>query len=164
MATGVLVAGLALPTAVLADTTGGAPPIQPAFARNATIRVTSVAVTAKLIANIAITYTCQPFQVYDWETGQTIETTVGHIEGGQGVVIQAQGRSIAWGQSSDIFGGTAVCDGSTANSMSFPVTAVVSPWKSGTAVVGASIYLVDDNGQTSDFASTGPITVRLSNH
>ena len=78
---GALVVGLALPGAVSADTTG-VPSIQPAFSRDATIQVTSVAVTAKVIATVSIAFTCQPFQSYDWETGQTIETTVGRIEGG----------------------------------------------------------------------------------
>ena len=157
-----LVIGLALPGAVSADTTGGVPTIQPAGARDATIKVNSVAVTAKVIATVTITYTCQPFQTYDWQTGETTETTVGHFEGGGATVIQAQGRTIDWGQI-EFFGGEATCDGTTINTASAPVTAQVSPWKVGTAVVGATIYLCDVNCSDSASASSGPVTVRLAN-
>ena len=162
MAGGMLAIALAVPGAVSADTTGGAPPIQPAFSRDATIQVTSVSVTAKVIATVTITFTCQPFQTFDWVTGQTIETIAGRIEGGGATVIQAQGRTIAWGQG-NLFGGSAVCDGTTVNATSVPVTAAVAPWKTGTAVVGASIFVTDENGSDSDGASSGPIAVRLSN-
>src|SRR5438094_3942341 len=96
---------LAIPATVSADTTGGVPSIQPAFARDATISVTGVRVTAKVIATVTIAFTCQPFQSYNWETGETTETTVGRIEGGQVTIIQAQGRTIDWGQI-DLFGAT----------------------------------------------------------
>jgi len=163
VAGGMLAVAFAVPSAVSADTTGGVPSIQPAFSRDATIQVTSVSVTAKVIATVTITFICQPFQSYDWETGQTIETTAGRIEDGQATVIQAQGRTIAWGQG-DLFGGSVVCDGTTVNATSVPVTAAVAPWKTGTAVVGASIYVTDENGSDSDGAASGPVAVRLSNH
>jgi hypothetical protein len=162
IACGMLAVALAVPATVSADTTSGAPSIQPALSRDATIQVTSVTVTAKVIANVTIAFTCQPFEAFDWETGETIETTVGRIEGGQMVVIQAQGRTIAWGEG-QAFGGNATCDGSTVNTLSTPVTAVVSPWKVGTAVVGATIHVVNENGSDVDYASSGPVTVRLSN-
>jgi hypothetical protein len=158
---GALVVALGLPAAALADTTGGVPSIQPASARDATIQVTSVTVIAKVIATVSISFTCQPFQSFDWDTGQTIETTVGRIEGGGATIVQAQGRTIDWGQI-EIFGGAATCDGSTVNTVSAPVTAAVSPWKVGPAVVGASIYVTDENGSDSDYATTGPVTVRLT--
>ena len=153
---------LAIPAVAFADTTSGPPSIQPAFTRNATIQVQSVTVTAKVIATVSLAFTCQPLQMFDWDTGETIETTVGRLEGGQVTVIQAQGRTIAWGQT-ELFGGTATCDGTTVNHVSAPVTAAVAPWKTGTAVVGASVVVIDENGSTSDFASSGPVTVRLSN-
>jgi hypothetical protein len=162
LASGMLVMGLAVPAAVSADTTTGVPSIPPAWSRDATIQVTSVSVTAKVIATVTIAFTCQPFQSYDWQTGQTIETTAGRVEGGQVIVVQAQGRTIDWGEA-DLFGGTAACDGVTVNVLSAPVTAAVSPWKVGTAVVGASVYLVDEFGSDSDGANSGPITVRLTN-
>ena len=158
-----LVVGLALPSAALADTTGGAPSIQPAFSRDATIQVTGVIVTAKVMATITIAFTCQPFQTYNWQTGETTETTAGRLEGGQVTVIQAQGRTIGWGQV-NLFGATATCDGTTINVVAAPVTAAVSPWKVGTAVVGATVYVSDEFGSDSDYASSGPVTVRLSSH
>jgi hypothetical protein len=161
LVTGVAALTLAIPATVSADTTGGVPSIQPAFSRDATISVTGVRVTAKVIATVTIAFTCQPFQSYNWETGETTETTVGRIEGGQVTIIQAQGRTIDWGQV-DLFGGSATCDGSTVNVTSVPVTAAVTPWKVGTAVVGASVYLCDENCSDSASATTGPVTVRLT--
>jgi hypothetical protein len=163
MAGGMLAVALAIPSAVSADTVGGAPSIQPAYSRDASIQVGSVSVTAKVIATVTIKFTCQPFQTYDWQTGETIETTAGRIEGGQVTVVQAQGRTIGWGQV-ELFGGTAVCDGSTVNVTSAPVTAAVAPWKVGTAVVGASIQVSDETGSDSDGAASGPVAVRLSSH
>ena len=161
VATGILALGLTLPTAAFADTTGGVPSIQPASSRDATITGASVTVTAKLIATVSISFTCQPFDSYDWNTGETIQTTDGHFEGGGATVIQAQGRTVAWGQV-DLFGGPAVCDGTTVNHVTAPVTASVAPWKNGTAVIGASVYLTDANGSDSDYATSGPIVVKLA--
>ena len=161
MAGGMLAIALAVPGAVSADTTGGVPSIQPAYSRDASIQIGSVNVTAKVIATVTLQFTCQPFQTYDWQTGETTETTAGRVEGGQVTVVQAQGRTIAWGQV-DLFGATAVCDGTTVNVTSAPVTAAVAPWKVGTAVAGAWIQVSDATGSDSDGASSGPATVRLS--
>jgi len=163
LVSGVAALTLAIPANVSADTTGGVPSIQPAFSRDATISVTGVRVTAKVIATVTIAFTCQPFQSYNWETGETTETTVGRIEDGGATLIQAQGRTIDWGQV-QIFGGAVTCDGSTVNTTTAPVTAAVSPWKVGTAVVGASIYVTDENGSDSDYATSGPVAVRLTSH
>jgi len=163
LVSGVAALTLAIPATVSADTTGVVPSIQPAFSRDATISVTGVRVTAKVIATVTIAFTCQPFQSYNWETGETTETTVGRIEDGGATLIQAQGRTIDWGQV-QIFGGAVTCDGSTVNTTTAPVTAAVSPWKVGTAVVGASIYVTDENGSDSDYATSGPVTVRLTSH
>ena len=163
LVSGVAALTLAIPATVSADTTGGVPSIQPAFSRDATISVTGVRVTAKVIATVTIAFTCQPFQSYNWGTGETTETTVGRIEDGGATLIQAQGRTIDWGQV-QIFGGAVTCDGSTVNTTTAPVTAAVSPWKVGTAVVGASIYVTDENGSDSDYATSGPVTVRLTSH
>lgn len=162
IAAGLLALALAAPGAVSADTTG-APSIQPAISHGATIQVTSIAVTAKIVATVTIAFTCQPFQSYDWETGQTIETTIGHIEGGGATIIQAQGRTLDWGTGEIFFGGNAVCDGTTVNTASTPVTATVSPWKNGAAVAGAYINLCDEQCSDSDYATSGPVSVKLSN-
>jgi hypothetical protein len=158
-----LVAVIAVPAVALADTTGGTPTIPAASSHGATIRVTSVSVTAKVVALVNVDFTCQPLTFFDWSTGQTETTTEGHVEGGQFVLLQAQGRTVDWGVGDPPFG-TVTCDGSTANHLAVPVTAAVSPWKTGTAVVGASLYVIDANMNSADTASSGPVTVRLSGH
>jgi len=159
---GALLVGLAVPGAALADTTGGVPSIQPAGSRDASISIDSFAVTGKVIVTVQISVICQPFQSYDWDTGQTIETTDGSLDFGNVTIIQAQGRTLDYG-STDIYG-SAVCDGSTVNHYTVPVTAQVSPWHTGAAVVGAQAYVSDRlSFQDSDAASTGPVSVRLSN-
>ena len=62
---------LAMPAAVSADTTGGPPSIGPATSHDATIAITSITVTGKVLATVKIAYVCQPFQTYDWQTGET---------------------------------------------------------------------------------------------
>jgi hypothetical protein len=160
LAAGAIAAALALPGVALADTTDGPPSIQPAFSRDATIQSVKVSVSSKLIATVTIVFTCNPLQQRDWDTGEAIDTTDGHVEGGGATILQAQGRTVDWGQS-ELFGQHAVCDGATLNTVSTTVTPVLSPWRNGTAVVGASVYVIDENGSDADYASTGPITVKL---
>jgi hypothetical protein len=161
LASGALVAALALPGSVSADTGSGTPSIQPAGSRDATITIGSLTVTGKLIVTVQLNVVCQPFQSFDWQTGETTETTDGSVEFANVTVLQAQGRTIDWGTTD--FGGRAVCDGTTVNGYAIPVTATQSPWKNGTAVLGATVYIADAaQFQDSDFASTGPIEVRLS--
>jgi hypothetical protein len=159
-ATVAVIACLAIPATALADTTGGPPQIQPAQSRDATISIDSIAITGKVVAMVNVSFVCQPFDSYDWNTGQTYQTTDGSIEGGAVTIYQAQGRTLDWG-SADFYG-HAVCDGSTVNHASIPVTPQVSPWKNGTAVVGATVFISDAASfQDSDFASSGPVSVRL---
>ncbi len=160
MLAGSLVAAMALPVAAFADTTGGA--IPPAASHGATIRVTSVTVTARVVATVNVDYVCQPLPTFDWTTGQTT-TTDGRIESGGFVLLQAQGRTVDSGFGDPPFG-SVTCDGSTANHLAIPVIAGSSPWKTGTAVVGANLSVIDPNMTSSDDASTGPITVRLTQH
>jgi hypothetical protein len=158
---GALAVGLAIPGAVLADTTS-VPTIQPATSRGATIEVTGVKVTGKVVAIVDIAFVCEPFQIFDWQTGETIDSTAASLEDGSITLVQAQGRTIDWGTAS-IFGGPVTCDGSTVNTRSVPVTAAVTPWKTGTAVVGATVYLAEPiNFQDSHYASSGALTVRLA--
>lgn len=157
----ILALALVAPMAVNADTSP--PPEIPAAAeRGATISVDSpIPVRARLVANVTIRFTCEPFQVYDWSTGQTIQSTVGRVEYGRVVLLQVAGRTINSG-ATDYYGGPdATCDGSTVNTRTIGVVASSVPWKSGTAVVGASVYLVSDDYQSSDYASSGPVTVKL---
>ena len=156
-----LIAAIAVPAVAFADTTGGTPTIPAASSQGAMIRVTSVNVTGKVVATINADFTCQPLPTFNWSTGQWETTTHGQIEGSSFVLLQAQGRTVDSGVGDTGFG-TVICDGTTANQFSIPVIAALSPWKNGTAVVGASLYVIDPNMTSSDSASTGPITVRLS--
>jgi len=154
---GALAAALALPLAVNADTTGGS------GGGGATISVDPVIhVQGKVLATINATFTCDPFLTYDWETGTYVETTEGHVEFGEATITQAQGRSIATGTGSVSGPGVVVCDGATSYPISYDVVATTMPWKNGTAVAGASIYIVDKNASTSDGAGSGLITVKLA--
>lgn len=157
---GALLAGLALPAIASADTTSGVT-IPPAASRGATITLSpTVRITSKVMATAEISFVCEPFSVYDWETGETYLTTDGRMEGGTFTVVQAQGRSIA-SASADLFGGDVVCDGTTVQKRSISVLASTLPWKTGAAVAGASIYVIDPEGQSGDYASTGAMPVKL---
>jgi hypothetical protein len=157
---GALVAALAIPAVVNADTTE-VQPILPPGSNGATVSIDSVTVTGKVVATVDLTFVCQPFEVFDWETGQTIESTQGSIEDGDVTILQAQGKTVAAGSAS-VFGPLAVCDGSTANHLSIPVTATTTPWKKGAAAAGAFVRIADAaTFDSSDFASTGPVSLRL---
>ena len=158
---GLLAVALVLPGAAAADTTP-APTIRPAVSQGATISVAATAiVTAKLVASVETSFTCDPFDVTDWATGETSSTTEGRVEFGEAMIFQAQGRQIATGQGSVAFGGDVTCDGTTVNRRSVDVVAQNLPWRSGSAVAAASIAVSDL--QLSDFhdASTGAVTVKL---
>ena len=109
---GALVTVLALPGAALADTTGPAPTVYPAFSNGSTIQVIGGTVTGRLIANVHVTFTCDPFLVYDWETGTEVETTQGFVEFSRVVVLQVSGRTINFGEA-EFSEGDVVCDGTT---------------------------------------------------
>ena len=152
---------LAVPATVSADTTGGPPSIAPASSRDATISLHSLSVTGKVVVNATIDVVCQPFQSYDWTTGQTYETTDGFIDGASVTILQAQGRTVDSGTSD--WRGNAVCDGSTVNTYNVAVAGSPSPWRNGSAVIGATVYVADTASfSDSDSASTGPLAVRLT--
>lgn len=152
---------VALPGVAAADTASGPPSIPAAHSSGATIEIKSPAgVTARLIATVDVSFTCEPFQVFDWETGQTTETTAGRIEWGQVVVLQAQGRQIAWG-TADFYGGDVTCDGSFVNARTLGVVASNLPWKSGVAVAGANVAVSDLDFGDFHTAGTGPVEIKL---
>lgn len=157
---GLLVAATALPAVVAADT--GGLQIEPAASRGATIQVAPpIAVTGRVVASVQVMFICDPFELYDWETGTTVTSTQGSLEGGAVVLVQASGKTVNSG--SGFYGAApVVCDGATVNTRTAAVTATAAPWKSGTAVVGASVYIASLDGQDSAYASSGPITVKLS--
>lgn len=157
-----LIAAIAIPGAALADTTGGPPAMQPATSRGATIVVdTSVTITAKAVATAHVVFVCNPFEVFDWQTGQTVLSTDGQMEDLQVEIIQASGKTLNWGLA-EAFGGSVVCDGTTRHTADATIVPTNAPWKSGSAVIGASVSVAAPDFQSSDFASSGPIQIRLS--
>jgi hypothetical protein len=157
IATGILAVALAAPAIANADT--GTPQIQPAYSRDATLTIDSISVVAKVIAKVNISVVCQPFETIDWETGQTVVSTTAEA-GVSATILQAQGRTIAWGTGSG--GGSAVCDGTTVNHFEILVTAAVAPWRTGSAVIGVTAYTNDVVAyQDSDYVSSGAISIKL---
>ena len=158
IATGVLAAALAAPVIANADTTG-APGIQPAFSRDATMTIDSISVVGKVIANVDVSVVCQPFETFDWDTGQTVQSTAGDAGVGA-TILQAQGRTLAWGTGSA--SGIVVCDGATVNHFKIPVSAGVAPWRTGSAVIGVTAGISDVlTYQDSDYVSSGPTSIKL---
>ena len=157
---GALAVALAMPLAVSADTTGGSV-IQAAFSRGATITLDAVHLKSKLIATVDISFTCDPLLVYDWETGTYTTTTAGQVEDATAVIVQGSGRSIA-SASGDAFGGGCHCAmEAMSTSLTIPVVASTSPWKSGAVAAGASVSVTDATFSSSHYASSGAVTVRL---
>lgn len=156
-----LAAALALPIGVSADTTGGSS-ITPAASIRATIAIGSpVHVMSRVLATVDVSFTCDPIPVYDWETDTTMLTMNGYVQYGTVVIAQASGRSIASG-SVEFYGGDVLCNGTTVYTRSVPVVASTIPWKSGAAVIGATISITDANMNGSDYASSGAIAVKLT--
>lgn len=146
---------LALPAAASADTTGGGTD----GAAHVSVQ-TNVHVSAKVVATVNISFTCAPFLIYDWQTGELVPSTVGHMEFGGVTLTQAQGRSIASG-GSDFEGGTVVCDGSTVTTRSVSIIATTLPWKSGSAIATARVNVYSDTFESRDFGDTGAVIVKL---
>ena len=61
---------LALPAAASADTTAGG-------TGAAHVSYTDVHVSAKVLATVNVSFTCDPFLIYDWQTGESVPSTVG---------------------------------------------------------------------------------------
>jgi hypothetical protein len=155
---GALAVALAMPLAVSADTTGGS--IPPAQAAGATITLGAVHFQSKVLATVDISFTCDPFQVYDWETGTWTTSTAGTGGEASAVIVEASGKTIATATGGTSFGAV-TCDGASVSTLSIPVVASVSPFKAGVAAAGAFVSVSNDFGSNYDYASTGPIMVRL---
>ena len=92
IATGTLAAAMALPIGVSANTPEVG--ISPAGSNGATIQVSNIVnITSKVLATVDVTFTCDPFLIFDFETGEFVTSTAGF---GQVDVtlIQASGRSV----------------------------------------------------------------------
>ncbi len=150
----VLAACLALPAAASADTT-------PPGAGDAQVTVsTTVHVSAKVVATVDVSFTCDPFLIYDWQTGLQVPSTVGYLESAGVTLTQAQGRSIASG-SNEFEGGTVVCDGATVTTRSVSIVATTLPWKSGTAIASARLNVYAVDFESRDFGDSGSVVVKL---
>jgi len=149
-----LAAALVLPAAVSADTGGG------------TAQVTvapTVHVTAKLVAVVDVSFICDPFLVYDWQTGTMVESTSGQLVDSGVTLTQVQGRSITSGSAEYAGGASAlvVCDGVTIQRRSVTIMASTLPWKSGSAVARAGVKVYSDGFESRDIGDSGPVVVKL---
>jgi len=147
---------LALPAAASAATPGGG-----------TVQVSvgaSVPVLAKVVAIVDVSFTCDPFLVFDWETGTMVESTVGELVFGGVTLTQASGKSVSVA-GGDLPEGTpeaiVVCDGVTVQTRSVVIRADTQPWKPGAAVASARVQIVDEQGQSRDRGESGPVVVKL---
>ncbi len=116
-----------------------------------------------MVAIVDVSFTCDPFVVFDWETGTTVESTVGELVGGV-TLTQASGKSVSVA-GADLPEGTpeaiVVCDGVTVQTRSVAIRADTQPWKSGAAVASARVQIVDEQGQSRDRGESGPVVVKL---
>ena len=154
----VLLAGsLALPVAASADTTD---------ATQGTAQVTvntAVHVTAKLVAVVDVSFTCDPFMVFDWQTGAMVESTTGHLLDSGVTLTQVQGRAIASASNEFASGPTeiVVCDRVTVQTRSVSIMASTLPWKSGSGVASARIKVFSDDFESRDIGNSGPVVVKF---
>ncbi|MFL5642690.1 MAG: hypothetical protein ACJ77V_09750 [Chloroflexota bacterium] len=152
-----IVAGLGLPAAVSADTTGGEND-------GASVTIgTAVHVTGKLVAVVDVSFTCDPFLIFDWQTGTMIESTVGHLSESSVTLSQVQGRSVvtAFGEFGERQNEIVVCDGATLHTRSVPIMALTVPWKSGAAIASARVRVYSDGFESRDFGDSGTTVVKL---
>lgn len=120
----------------------------------------AVPVTARVLANVSVSFTCKPFDVFDRERQEMVRSTVGRIVDGTVVLCQGSGATIISG-SGDIPALEVVCDGSTVNVADVPVLASTRPWRSGPAIAAAQISIADPRYVTGHSAGTGPLEVRV---
>ena len=143
---------LALPAAASAATPGGG-----------TAQVTianDVHLTAKVVAVVDVSFTCDPFLIMDWNTGTLVESTVGNLADGGVTLTQASGKSIAV-SSASFDNATVVCDGVTPQTQSMVIMARDLPWKAGAAVASASVQVYSDGFEFRDRGDSGPVVVKL---
>ena len=143
---------LALPAAASAATPGGG-----------TAQVTignDVHMTAKVVAVVDVSFTCDSFLIMDWTTGTLVESTVGHLADGGVTLTQASGKSINV-SSASFNNATVVCDGATSQTLSMVIMARDLPWKAGAAVASARVQVYSDGFEFRDIGDSGPVVVKL---
>jgi hypothetical protein len=165
VATLAVLAALAFPAGVLADTTGGGD-IPPAGQTGGmTIQVRSVHLTTRAIAQVEVAFSCQPKPASAYPLFTYWEDTSLFVS-----VRQVSGRTIVTGSAAYFFNGDATCDGAThVVTMGVPADAWSLPFKTGSAAVGASAnaaYSFDnwDTGESGFVpanASTGWLAIKL---
>ena len=153
-----LVVALTMPGLVSADTGGGG-----GGPGGVTVTVGS---TARLTGRVAVTahvlFVCQPLQAYDWNTGQIVPTTDGVIESLEVTVAQASGRSIATASGGIGWGSHATCNGTTVNAFDVSALSSTVPFRNGSAVATATVWVIDANMSAGENGSSGPVVVKLS--
>jgi hypothetical protein len=166
LATIAVLAALAFPAGVLADTTGGGD-IPPAGQTGGmTIELRSVHLTTRAVAQVQVAFSCPPKPAPDGSLFTSWDSTFLFVD-----VRQANGRTIAFGSAFASFDGDAVCDG-TSHLLTVGVTADPSsvPFKTGSAAVGAAgnASYSTENWDTGEFgfvpasASTGWLAMKLT--
>jgi hypothetical protein len=147
---------LVLPAAASAATPGGGT-VQVSVGR-------TVPVLAKVVALVDVSFTCDSFLIFDWETGTTVESTVGRLVFGSVTLTQASGKSVNVAGADLPESGpqaTVVCDGATVQTRTVAIRANEEPWKSGSAVVSARVQIVDSQSQSREIGESGPVVVKL---
>ncbi len=160
VAIGALVAlALAAPGAVSAATPGGT---------GATVNIVSATFANKLVVNVTLEITCQPFVQLDWSGVPTGVTSTSGTIAGQVSLMQAQGRTIAHASGGinppTQTGPEVTCDGSTFR-VTVPLQAQDLPLRRGAAVISATVAMYPNvpccDPWTMDAANVGPLSVRI---
>ena len=154
---GLVALSLAAPMAVAADTGGLG--IAARYSNHATADIVGVTFDSKLMVSVRIAVVCDPFEAFDWATGEVVLVEDGQI-GASATVIQAQGRTIVGTMA---FASQAVhCDGTTVNLATIPVVASSAPFRRGDALAGTQLDVCEvPFGSCWANASSGPTEIRL---
>ena len=151
-----LLVALALPVGANADTTGGGGGSGGLYPTIGQVRL-----LAKVVAVVHVTFTCDPLNAYDWNTGQVVVTTDGVLEYAAASVWQASGRAVAQGSAYQNDRRAVICDSATLNSVDISVPTSTVPFRRGSAVASAELTVTDANMSAGDSGSTGPVVVQL---
>ena len=148
---------LALPLAASADTTGGG-----GGPGGAHLTITpTVRIISKVVAVVHLSFTCDPLQVMDYETGEIVPTTAGILQQADAQVWQASGRSIAGGNAYLGAFEAVTCDGATVNTLDVAVPTSTVPYKAGSAAASADVFITDLDMTAGASGSAGPVAVKL---
>lgn len=156
VAAGALTLALALPGAVMADTTGGG-----GGGTGATVTINpTIKVVGKLGLTVQVDVVCAPLNSYDPDTGLPDQTTTGYLDGLDVTVAQPAGRSVSV---VDAFtsGVSVTCDGATPNHFTLSALSTSSPFHKGSAVASGWVTIFDPFQVSADNGSSGNVVVKL---